>query len=134
MVLQSATASTMSEASANSDHETSANDVRIARIHKQIHLWEAFINGVTSVFMVASLGIPMYFVYQCVVAIAGKTTVVSSNIVFTVSGLAALGTGSAVGVGGWAKLNAQRKELVRLRSLVTRLEDRLKKQQRRGRQ
>lgn len=117
----------MTDKPADSGQAAPPANLEIARIHSKMHLWETVINGITSVAMIASLGIPMYFVYQCVAAIAGKTTIVSSNIVFGVSGVAAVGSGSAVAVGGWAKFNAQRKELVRLRTRITQLENRLKK-------
>ncbi len=109
------------------EEEVTKNTVEVAKIHSRMQLWLAAINGVSTVLSVASFGIPLYFVYLTVGELAGRNTQVSPAVAYTVAGMVGGTSALAVFVGGLAKFNAQRKELVRLRERIAGLEGRLKK-------
>lgn len=109
------------------DEQITEHTVEFARIHGRVHLWEMVISGATSVLTVASFGIPLYLVYLTVGELAGRNTQVSPGVAYTVAGMVGGSSGLAVVVSGWAKFSNQRKELIRLRERIAKLEGRLKK-------
>jgi len=70
--------------------------------------------------------VPLYVVYLTVNVLAGKNTQVSRGVAYTVAGIIGGSSALAVVVGGLAKYNGQRKELVRLRKRCEALESRLR--------
>jgi MFS-type transporter involved in bile tolerance (Atg22 family) len=108
--------------------ETAApNDLEIAKIHHRAHLWELLISGATTILSILSFAVPLYVVYLIVGVLAGKSTQVSSSVAYMVAAMVGGSSALAVAAGGWAKYNAQRKELVRLRERCEVLESRLRK-------
>lgn len=109
------------------EEQVTGATVELARVHSRMNLWLAVINGLSTALTVASFGIPLYLVYLTVGELAGKNTQVSPATAYTVAAMVGGSSGLAVFVGGWAKYNAQRKELIRLRERIARLEERLRK-------
>jgi hypothetical protein len=69
-----------------------------------------------------SFGLPLYFVYKTIAALAGVNTVVSPHLATLVAAMVGGGSALAMIGTGVVKLRSQRKELVRLRSRCEELE------------
>ena len=80
------------------------------------------VTGASISFWIASLGIPMYFVWKCVEALAGKTTLlaaISVNVIIHSIGYGSLGLTTVILL---VKLFKQSKELKRVRVRLGKLE------------
>ena len=102
--------------------ETS-DQVAIEAIRARRDVWLAVIQGGTQVLTVVVTGLPLYAAYGAVAALAGKTTTISATISYGVAAAVGGSTGLAVWGSGRAKSKRQSKELIRLRTRITELEN-----------
>ena len=98
------------------------HEVELETIRAKHEFRLRIVDGAIIVACVLSFGLPLYFVYKTIAALAGTQTTVSPHLATLVAAMVGGGSALAMIGTGVVKLRSQRKELVRLRSRCEELE------------
>lgn len=111
------------------DHsgKISKHDVALEEVRLKYEFRLAIVHGATTIASILSFGVPLYFVYLAIGALAGQKTIVSPSFAATVVGM--VGGGSALTIigSGRAKSAKQKRELIRTRERADDLESKLRR-------